>query len=120
MAVVYRSPSQDREQFENFSSAFEEVLFYLFDSKPCFKIILGDLNARSSSWWCEDATTTEGVSIDYLTSQYGLYQIVSEPTHLLPQSSSCIDLIFTDQPNLVVDSGTHPSLHPNCHHQVTY
>ena len=27
-------------------------------------------------------------------------------------------LIFTNQPNLVVDSGTHPSLHPNCHHQI--
>ena len=38
----------------------------------------------------------------------------------MPNSSSCIDLIFTDQPNLVVDSGVHPSLHPNCHHQITY
>ena len=35
-------------------------------------------------------------------------------------SSSCIDLIFTDQPNLVVDSVIHPSLHINCHHQITY
>ena len=37
-----------------------------------------------------------------------------------PNTSSCIDLIFTDQPNLVVDSGVHPSLHSNCHHQITY
>ena len=29
-------------------------------------------------------------------------------------------LIFTNQPNLVVDSGTHPSLHPNCHHQIIH
>ena len=28
--------------------------------------------------------------------------------------------IFTSQPNLIVDSGFHPSLHPNCHHQVVY
>ena len=27
-------------------------------------------------------------------------------------------MIFTNQPNLLVDSGTHPSLHPNCHHQI--
>ena len=33
---------------------------------------------------------------------------------------SWIDLIFTDQPNLIVDSGVHPSLHSNCHHQITY
>ena len=45
---------------------------------------------------------------------------VNEPTHILPSSSSCIDLIFTDQPSLVVSSGVHPSLHANCHHQITY
>ena len=32
----------------------------------------------------------------------------------------CIDLIFISQPNLITESGVHPSLHPNCHHQVIY
>ena len=32
----------------------------------------------------------------------------------------CIDLIFTTQPNLVVESGVHPSLHANCHHQLAF
>ena len=27
-------------------------------------------------------------------------------------------MIFTDQPNLSVNSGVHGSLHPNCHHQI--
>ena len=47
-------------------------------------------------------------------------QIISDPTHISPQSSSCIDLVFTDQPNYVTGCGTHPSLHPNCHHQITF
>ena len=51
---------------------------------------------------------------------HGLKQIFSDPTIILPQSSSCIDFIFTDQPNYVTDCGTHPSLHPNCHHQITF
>ena len=46
----------------------------------------------------------------------GLQQLISEPTHLLPNSLSRIALIFTDQPNLAVDRGVHASLHPNCHH----
>ena len=29
-------------------------------------------------------------------------------------------MIFTNQSNLVVDSGIHPSLHPNCHHQIIH
>ena len=35
-------------------------------------------------------------------------------------SKSCIDLVFTDQPNLVVDTGVHPSSHEQCHHQIVY
>ena len=38
----------------------------------------------------------------------------------MPNSSSCIDLIFMDQSNLIVDSGAYPSLHSADHHQVTY
>ena len=33
----------------------------------------------------------------------------------------CIDLIFTNQPSLIIDSGIHHSfLHANCHHETTY
>ena len=35
-------------------------------------------------------------------------------------TSSCIDLIFTSQLNLVTESGVQSSLHANCHHQITY
>ena len=55
-----------------------------------------------------------------LTSLYNFHQLISEPRHLLPQSNSCIDLIFTDQLNLVVNCGTHASLNSKCHHQITY
>ena len=62
-------------------------------------------------------TTYEGSN--HLTATHGLHQLISQPTHLLPTSTS-IDLIFTDQPNLVVNSDTHSSLHKNCHHQITF
>ena len=55
-----------------------------------------------------------------MTSQFGLSQIIKEATHILESYSSCIDLIFTTQPNLVVESGVHPSLHPNCHHHIVF
>ena len=40
--------------------------------------------------------------------------------HILPLSASCIDLIFTNQPNLVINSGMHPLLHQYCHNQVIF
>ena len=38
----------------------------------------------------------------------------------MPNSSSCIDLIFKDQPNLALDSGVYPALHGICHHQFIF
>ena len=40
--------------------------------------------------------------------------------HLQTSNSSCVDLIFTDQPSLSVNSGVHASLHPNFHHQIVH
>ena len=39
---------------------------------------------------------------------------------MIGDSKSCIDLIFTDQPNLIIESGVHPSLHEQCNHQIVY
>ena len=46
--------------------------------------------------------------------------MINEPTDLLQNSSPCINLIFTSQPNIVVKSSVHPFLHPNCHHQIIF
>ena len=44
-----------------------------------------------------------------LTSQFGLQEIINEPTHIQETSVSCIDLIFASQPKLVmVWVSTHP------------
>ena len=42
------------------------------------------------------------------------------PTHILPNSSSCIDLIFCNQTNMITNYGVLPSLHTNCHHQIIF
>ena len=36
------------------------------------------------------------------------------------KKASCIDLIFTDQTNIVLESGIRPSLDNKYHHQITY
>ena len=77
-----------------------------------------DFNAKSKGWCAINITSFEGSELDFLTSQFGLSQII-EPTHILDNSRSCIDLIFTTQP-VVIDSGVYASLHSNCHHQIIY
>ena len=60
------------------------------------------------------------MDLNELSSHYNLHQLINTPTHILPNSESCIDLLFTSQPNLISESGVHASLSPRCHHQIIY
>ena len=90
----------------------------LVQRNPFLTVAIGDLTQNQKNWYSQDNPNFPGITIEYVTSQFGLSQIIKETTHILGSSSSCIDLIFTTQPNLVVELGVHPSLHPNCHHQI--
>ena len=117
---LYRSPSQWIDEFEEFLLNLDQTLHDISSLDPSFVMILGDFNAKSSSCYSQDITSSEGFRIETLTSFYSFTQLISLPTHILPNSSSCIDLIFTNQTNLLVESGVHSSLHPNCHHQIVF
>ena len=80
--------------------------------KLTFTVILGDFNATSKLQWADGIKLPDNVDIDSLTTMPGLHQLISDPTYLLPTSLSCIDLIFTDQPNLAFDCGVYPSVYP--------
>ena len=98
-------------EFDDFLSNFENLLNFAKGLKQSFTIILGNSNARSKSWWSDNTTSPEGIDINSFTTTHGLHQLISDPTHLLPKPLSCIDLIFTDQPNLAVHYSAHPSMH---------
>ena len=90
------------------------------DKNPYMMILLGDFNVKLNSRYANDSINIEGSKIDILTASFGFNQIINEPTHIFNNSSSCTDLIFTSQPNLIIESGFHSSLHANCHHQITH
>ena len=117
---MYGCPSQSTSEFEFFLSGLEELFSNILCSKSRFTIILGDFNVRSPEWWSEDIATLHGTQIDSLTTTHDFKQLIFDPTHILPKSLSCTDLIFIDQPNYVIECGSHPFLHPDCHHQITF
>ena len=99
---------------------FELLLSQLHAENPFCVIINCDFNCCSSQWWINDVVNNEGKLFGGITCDLGLHYLISEPTHLMGDSKSSIDLIFSDQPNLVIKSGVHPSLHEQCYHQIVY
>ena len=117
---LYRSPSQTRDIFETFADNFELTLDTIINRNPFLIVASGNFNVKTTNWYKNDVNSYEGLKIDTITSQFGLQQLINEPTHLPANSFSCNDLIFTSQLNLVMEFGVHSSLHPNCHHQIVF
>ena len=65
--TLYRSPSQNRSEFEYFLLSLEKLLCNLRKKDPAFTILLGDFNARRKSWWVHDITNSEGTQIEFIS-----------------------------------------------------
>ena len=123
-SVIYRNPihKATSQEFENFILNFRNLASNISNENPYSMFFTGDFNAHCKSWYPEGDSNAEGFQLDNLFSSLNLSQLISEPTHFFRNdcTPSCIDLIITDQPNLVLDSGVRPSLDPLVKHQITF
>ena len=87
---------------------------YIANQNPFVSIIIGDFKEKSKNW---HSTDYDGKQLESLTSQWGFKQVISDLSQSLESNSSCIDLVFTSQPNFVMTSVIHSSLLPYYHHQ---
>ena len=121
--VLYRSPSvkYNTPEFDEFLEKFKTLNTNIQAENPYATFYTGDFNGHSEIWWSEGDTTPEGKKIEEMFSELNLSQVISEPTNFTPgKNPSCIDLLVTDQPNLILNCGTRHSLDPKCHHQIIH
>ena len=99
--ILYRSPSQIMDEFQTFDFSLNKNL--------CLNVVIDDFNAKSHNWYKGDKTTASESKLEIMASHYGLTQITNEATHILEICSSCRDLVFISNPDMVLDIGVHPS-----------
>lgn len=107
VSVIHLSRSQSPDEFDSIVSNFVNFLNDINKHKPYVSVITGDFNSRSFSWWSKDINAIAGLKLFSLTSSNGLSQFINEPTHIQANSTSCMDLIFTDQKDLSIKSGVY-------------
>ena len=117
---LYRSPNQPEDDFENFCDNFELTLGDASATNLILIVVIGDFNKKPSNCYNGDTTNSEGSKTEAITCQFSLQRIINEPTQIQGNSVSHSDLIFSSQPNLVMNSLIHSSLHQNCHHQIIF
>ena len=105
-----RFPSQNMEEFEMFGKNLEFNLELVFTKNSYLTIVIGDFNVKLHNWYKGNKTTASWTKLEIMTSHYGLTQIISKPTHMLEDASSCIDFIFKSQPNMVLNDAVHQTV----------
>ena len=122
--VLYRNPENkaNTPEFDKFLENLENLYLKIKNENPFAMFLTGDFNAHSQAWYSGGDTNAEGILLDDLFSNLNMTQLICEPTHFFRDDCkpSCIDLIVTDQPNLVLNSGVRPSPDPVVRHQVTF
>ena len=103
--ALQSSPSQNQDESDSISKNVKNALNKLALDNPFMLVFIGDLTAKSKSWYPLDGTTYEGNVIEtIITSYFGLHQLIHEFTiHIL-------------EPNMVVNSRIYSSLYASFHH----
>ena len=122
ITVLYRNPDYKAltAEFISFLHNFENLYSKIIAENPLATFFTGDFNGHSQTWYPEGDTNDEGAQLDNVFSDLNLTQMISESTHFTRDDCqpSCIDLIITDQPNIVMESGVRDSLDPAVKHKI--
>ena len=74
LTCIYRFPSQNNEEFENFCANSDLLLSNIKEEIPICSIITENFKARGSNWWKNDITNSVGQKLNSLTSPAGYSQ----------------------------------------------
>ena len=96
ISVWYRPPNSEMKLFD-----FFEIFLSKCDAESKELIVIGDINCNMIKS-PKDSSTKKLI---FLSALYNLEQLIKEPTRVTSTSSSLIDLVFTNQPNNISNSG---------------
>ena len=100
----YRPPSsrsEGKEFIENFQNLINGIYVEGYDSI----FLLGDFNDRCLDWSDDHRNSELGLEFKESIENNLLFQIISEPTYISHNYQSFFDLIITDSPGYVQNSG---------------
>ena len=101
----YRPPGQPAEIRDAFLESLATSIHTVLESNPYTLIITGDFNDRCADWNSAHPDSELGTSLVNLVASHNLFQLIEEPTRISEYTSNLLDLIITDSPGLVLDSG---------------
>ena len=104
IACCYRPPGS-RADAQEFLDNFQLIVNLMFVHSPDSIFILGDFNDRCIYWEDNHSNSELGLKFRDLIENNIMFQIIRDPTYITPNYRSLLDLVITDSPGYVLDSG---------------
>ena len=105
IGCCYRAPNATAEEASNFIQNLQDMLNQIYIDKPDSLVLLGDFNDKCLAWDSQHIGSELKLNLFDLVTGNNLFQLINEPTHITPISSTLLDLIITDSPGFIIDSG---------------
>ena len=118
--MILQISKPEFNEFDTFCSNPNLFLSNINDLNPGSSTVIGDFNARTSKWWSSNKETFKSHVIHYIFTAAKYPQLIDQPTHIINNSSSCIDLIFASNPNVICNLCIKLSLLDKCHHNLIF
>lgn len=115
MCVCYRPPGQCAAKIQDFLTDLQTSIDLAISTLSDSIIITGDLNDRCIMWDDDRPVSELNTQLRDLVLLNNMYQIITEPTHYTDHSAYLLDIIITDSPGFIEQSGLLPHI-GNLHH----
>ena len=110
VSCCYRAPGANANEIKRFLDNMQTVFNAVQNDMPESFFLLGDLNDHCYAWESDHKNSELGNKLLQLVNMNNIFQIIDEPTHIKDASPSLLDLILTDSPGYIIDSGTLPPI----------
>ena len=74
--TLYRSPSQDQDDFQALIDNFEMNLETPVQRSSFSTAVIGDFNGKSKNWCSKDSTNFEDITVENVTLQFSLPKLL--------------------------------------------
>ena len=110
IGVCYRPPGQSRNQTDDFIAHLQASIQQIMNSNFECVMLVGDFNDRCSNWEGDHQNSELRLQLYDLVNAFNMVQLISDPTYITTTSANILDLIITDSPGFVQESGVLPPL----------
>ena len=105
IGVYYRPPGQSAADKDIFLDDLSHSISAAIELNPKILLITGDFNDRCQQWDSAHTDSELGQRLFDLLTKNSLHQLISEPTRVSEYSETLLDLMITDSPGYVLNSG---------------